>query len=287
LIIGCGDVGLRVARLLPTRGNVMALTSSSSRVAEFRDRNITPLLGNLDAAVTLRRLAGLATHVVHLAPPPNGDSDAKNDPRTRALLRALRLRGLPQALVYGSTSGVYGDCQGQWVTETRQVNPTTSRAHRRVDAEAQLRWFGRSAGVPMHILRIPGIYAPDREGGTPRGRLLKGTPVLAARSDVYTNHIHADDLARACLAAMRFGKPQRITNASDDTDLKMGDYFDFGADLYGLPRPPRISRKDANLQLPVIQLSFMSESRRLDNQRLKLELRIRLRYPTVNEGLRK
>ena len=285
LIVGCGDVGLRVARLMPERSNVMALTSTSSRIPEFRRQNIKPLLGNLDAAATLRRLAGLATHVVHLAPPSNDDPHAKNDPRTRALLRALRLRGLPQAVVYGSTSGVYGDCQGQWVTETRQAAPTTSRAHRRVDAERQLRWFGRSTGVPIHVLRIPGIYAPDREGGTPRGRLLKRLPVLAACDDVYTNHIHAHDLARACLAAMRLGKPQRITNASDDTELKMGDYFDIAADLYGLPRPHRIPRADAQAQLPAMQLSFMSESRRLDNQRLKLELRLKLRYPTVVEGL--
>lgn len=286
LIIGCGDVGLRVARSLPSRVNVMALTSSSSRVPEFRNKSITPLLGNLDDAATLRRLAGLATHVVHLAPPPNDDPHAKTDPRTSALLRTLRLRSPPQAVVYGSTSGVYGDCQGQWVTETRQVMPATSRAHRRVDAEAQLRWFGRSAGVPVHILRIPGIYASDREGGTPRGRLLKGTPVLAASDDVYTNHIHADDLARACLAALRIGKPQRITNASDDTDLKMGDYFDLAADLYGLPRPPRISRVDAGAQLPAMQLSFMSESRRLSNHRMKLELRLQLLYPSVSEGLK-
>ncbi len=286
LIIGCGDVGLRVARLLPKGSKVLALTSSNSRVPELRGKSITPLLGNLDDAATLRRLAGLATHVVHLAPPPNDNPHAKNDPRTRALLFALRRRGLPQALVYGSTSGVYGDCNGQWVSETRQVNPETSRAHRRVDAEAQLRWFGRGTGVPVHVLRIPGIYAPDREGGTPRGRLLKGTPVLAASEDVYTNHIHSDDLARACLAALRRGKPQRITNASDDTDLKMGDYFDMAADLYGLPCPPRVSRADANVQLPAMQLSFMGESRRLNNQRLKTELRLRLRYPTVREGLK-
>jgi nucleoside-diphosphate-sugar epimerase len=285
LIIGCGDVGLRVARMLPGRRNVIALTSSSSRVPELRGQHITPLLGNLDDAASLRRLAGLATHVVHLAPPPNDDPHAKLDPRTRALLVALRRRGLPQALVYGSTSGVYGDCHGQWVTETRQVEPATSRAHRRVDAEAQLRWFGRSTGVPVHVLRIPGIYAPDREGGTPRGRLLKGTAVLAASDDVHTNHIHADDLARACLAALRRGKPQRITNASDDTDLMMGDYFDFSADLYGLPRPPRIARADAQVQLPAMQLSFMGESRRLSNLRLKAELRVKLRYPTVREGL--
>jgi len=286
LIIGCGDVGLRVARLLPASTQVMALTSSSARVGEFRALNITPLLGNLDNSATLKRLTGLATQVVHLAPPPNDDPHARTDPRTQALLRALRLRGLPQALVYGSTSGVYGDCQGQWVDETRLARPDTSRAHRRVDAEAQLRWFGRSAAVPVHILRIPGIYAPDREGGTPRGRLAKGTPVLSASDDVYTNHIHADDLARACLAALRRGKPQRITNASDDTDLKMGDYFDQAADMYGVPRPPRLARADAKGQLPAMQLSFMSESRRLDNHRLKQELRLKLRYPTVNEGLK-
>ena len=287
LIIGCGDVGLRVARLLPAANTkLMALTSSSARVDELRRQNITPLVGNLDNGHTLRRLAGLAHRVVHLAPPSNDDPYAKTDPRTSALLRALRLRSLPQAVVYGSTSGVYGDCQGLLVDETRHVNANTSRAHRRVDAEAQLRWFGRSSGVPVHILRIPGIYAPDREGGTPRPRLLKGTPVLVESDDVFTNHIHADDLARACLAALRVGKPQRVTNVSDDSDLKMGDYFDLAADLYGLPRPPRLVWADAKVKLPAMQLSFMNESRRLDNQRMKTELHLRLRYPTVKEGLK-
>ena len=285
LIIGCGDVGLRVARMLPGHVKVLALTSSASRLSELRGKNITPLQGNLDEPASLRRLAGLGTHVVHLAPPSNDDPHGKTDPRTQTLLRTLRLRNMPQALVYGSTSGVYGDCDGEWVSETRGVNPGTSRAHRRVDAEMQLRWFGRSTGVPIHILRIPGIYAPDREGGTPRARLLKGAPVLVESDDVYTNHIHADDLARACLAALRHGKPQRITNASDDTDLKMGDYFDLAADLYGLPRPPRISRLDASTQLPVMQMSFMSESRRLNNRRMKTELRLKLLYSNVSAGL--
>ena len=285
LIIGCGDVGVRVAGLLPSCVNVMALTSSGSRLKELRALNITPLQGNLDHSASLKRLAGLATHVLHLAPPPNDAPHGKTDSRTRAVLHVLRQRTQPQALVYGSTSGVYGDCAGQWVTETRPVSPGTSRAHRRVDAESQLRWFGRSTGVPVHILRIPGIYAPDREGGTPEARLLKGTPVLAADDDVYTNHIHADDLARACLAAMRWGKPQRVTHVSDDSDLKMGDYFDLAADLYGLPRPRRVSRSDAIAQLPAMQMTFMNESRRLDNQRMKAELRLKLIYPTVAQGL--
>mgnify|MGYP002078933866 FL=1 len=137
----------------------------------------------------------------------------------------------------------------------------------------------------MSILRIPGIYAGDRPGGHPRERLARGTPVLCAADDVHTNHIHADDLARACLAALHRGRPQRVTPACDDTALKMGDYFDLAADLCGLPRPPRITRDEARTRLAPMLLSFMSESRRLDNRRLKAELRLVLRHPTVATGL--
>jgi nucleoside-diphosphate-sugar epimerase len=261
---------------------LLALTSSVERVAPLRALGITPLLGNLDAPATLRRLAGLAHRVLHLAPPPG---EGRADTRTRALTRALRRRSLPQALVYGSTSGVYGDCQGEVVNETRATHADSARAGRRVDAEKTVRFYGRSTSVHSSILRIPGIYAPDRPGGTPRPRLEKGTPVLQASEDVYTNHIHADDLARACLAALWRGRPQRIYNVNDDTSLKMGDYFDLAAELYGLPRPPRISRAVANVQLPLLQLSFMRESRRMDNSRLKQELHLSLRYPTVDMGL--
>ena len=286
LIVGCGDVGQRVAAQLPPGVRVLALTSSPDRLTGLRAQGLTPLQGNLDQPATLRRLSGLATRVLHLAPPPTENlPDWRRDPRTLALLRALRLRSLPHAVVYGSTSGVYGDCAGEWVNEVRAVNPGTPRAQRRVDAEEQLRFFGRASGTRVHALRIPGIYAPDREGGTPRPRLLKGTAVLQAEDDVYTNHIHADDLARACIAALWRSLPQRSTNVSDDTELKMGDYFDMAADLYGLPRPPRLSRSTAQQQLPLMLLSFMGESRRLDNTRLQRELRVPLRYPTVREGL--
>lgn len=282
LIIGCGDVGQRVAQALPARVRVLALTSSAERTEALRARGITPLLGNLDSPASLRRLAGLASRVVHLAPPPGA---GWGDPRTQALTRVLRLRTRPTALVYGSTSGVYGDCQGEFATETRAANPDTPRARRRIDAEASIRFFGRAARVRSSILRIPGIYAADREGGTPHARLLKGTPVLQAADDVYTNHIHADDLARACLAALWRAQPQRIYNVNDDTCLKMGDYFDLAADLYGLPRPARVARNTAKDQLPLMLLSFMSESRRMDNTRLKQELGLKLRYPTVATGL--
>ncbi len=283
LIIGCGDVGLRAVAALPARVRVLALTSTPGRRAELRARGITPLLGDLDARATLGRLAGLATRVLHLAPPPG---EGTGDPRTRALLGALRRRTPPVALVYGSTSGVYGDCAGAWVAETRPLRAGTPRAQRRVTAEGLVRFHGRSGGMRTSILRIPGIYAPDREGGTPRERLQRGTPVLRAEDDVYTNHIHADDLARACVAALWRGAAQRVYHASDDTQLKMGDYFDLAARLYGLPRPRRISRQEAREQLSPMLLSFMSESRRMDNTRLKRELRVALRYPDVTSGLR-
>jgi nucleoside-diphosphate-sugar epimerase len=200
-------------------------------------------------------------------------------------MRTLRQRALPKSLVYGSTSGVYGDCQGEHVTETRAANAHTARARKRIHAEKLVRFFGRSTGVVSAVLRIPGIYAPDRVGGTPRERLLRGTPVLNSEDDVFTNHVHADDLARACVAALWRGAPQRIYNANDDSVMKMGDYFDLAADLYGLPRPRRVPRSTAPDHMPLLLLSFMSESRRMDNTRMKTELRLKLRYPSVNEGL--
>lgn len=282
LIVGCGDVGMRVAKAIPQGTRLLALTSSPLRMEELRQRGIVPLLGNLDDAKSLKRLAGLGTRILYLAPPPSSGS---TDPRVRALMRALRGRSLPNALVYGSTSGVYGDCSGEWVTETRAARPGTVRAQRRVDAERMVRWWGRSGGVRSSVLRIPGIYAADREGGDPRERVRKGTPVLQASEDVYTNHIHADDLARACIAALWRSAPQRVYHASDDTQMKMGDYLDTVARIAGLPSPTRITRIQAEKELSPMTMSFWSESRRLDNRRLKTELRVRLHYPTVLAGL--
>jgi nucleoside-diphosphate-sugar epimerase len=282
LIIGCGDVGLRVLRLLAGRWHVFALTSSPERVPLLRAAGAVPLWGDLDDPATLGRLAALADRVLHLAPPPG---QGRSDPRTAALLRALARGGRVSRLVYGSTSGVYGDCGGAWVDETRPVAPATDRAWRRVDAEARVRHFGRAAGAASVVLRIPGIYALDREGGDPRERIRRGTPVLRAEDDVHTNHIHADDLARACVAALVRGGPQRVIHVCDDGTLAMGDHQDRIADLTGLPRPPRISRAEALTTLSPMTMSFLSESRRLRNARMKQELKLQLRFATVDAAL--
>ena len=286
LVVGCGDVGQRVLPLARRGLRVLALTSTPERMPALRSMGATPLVGNLDDPASLRRLSGLATRVLHLAPPPS-DAHAHwtTDPRTQTLVRVWSRRTAPKALVYGSTSGVYGDCGGAWVDETRAVAPHTPRAQRRVDAENHVRSLGRRVGIPTTVLRLPGIYAPDRVGGTPRERLLRGTPVLRSQDDVFTNHIHADDLTRACWLARWRIRGLRSFNVCDDTELKMGDYLDLAADLFGLTRPPRIDRQEARSALPLALLSFMSESRRLDNRRMKAELGLQLRYATVREGL--
>lgn len=277
LIVGCGDIGLRVLSLVRARWRVLALTSNPARVPELRRAGALPLVADLDRPATLGRLAGLASHVLHLAPPPR---EGRTDPRTRALLAALARGGLPGRLVYASTSGVYGDCAGARFDETRAPRPANDRAWRRLDAEDAVRHFGRAHGVATSVLRIPGIYALDRVGGDPRERLARASPLLAADEDVYTNHVHADDLARICVAALMRGAPQRVYHASDDSQLKMGEYFDAVADAFGLPRAPRLPRAELAHLLTPLQMSFLAESRRLDNRRLAAELRVKLAYPT-------
>ncbi len=280
LIIGCGDVGLRLAKVLKGRWRIYALTRSHDRFLTLRAEGIMPVAGNLDLPETLTRIASLAQDVVHLAPPPGSGT---RDTRTINLIRALAKGGsLPQRLVYISTSGVYGDCDGDVIDETRRALPSSDRARRRLDAELQLRGWGAETGVQVSILRVPGIYSAGR---LPIARLKAGTPALTAEQDPYTNHIHADDLARTVVAALARGRGGRAYNASDDCWMKMGEYFDMVAEQFKLPRPPRVSWEAAQAQLPEYLLSFMRESRRLANRRLKKELRVRLLYPSTLQGV--
>jgi nucleoside-diphosphate-sugar epimerase len=258
LIVGFGDIARRALPLLASRFDVARL---SRRYGVDLDRALEPQPGQA---------------VLHCAPPPAaGDSD----PRTANLLAAL---DRPERIVYISTSGVYGDCDGALVDETRPVNPQTARARRRVDAERQLERWCAARGVALVILRAPGIYAADR---LPIERLRAGVPVLRPEDDVYTNHIHADDLAAAAVRALELDAAPGIYNVADDSDLRMGEWMDLVAEHAGLPKPPRLPKSRIAQHVSPEALSFMSESRRLDNRRMKAEMEFQLRYPTVHEGL--
>ncbi len=290
LIIGFGDVARRaVPELVALFAPVRALVRTAEAASDISARGVQAVVADLDRPDSLAVLAGLADCVLHLAPP---DPAGARDERTRALVDALSARAMVshghapirrlQRLVYVSTTGVYGDCAGAWVDETRAVNPQTDRARRRVDAERVLLDWGARTGVSVSILRAPGIYAADR---LPLERLARGTPALRAEDDVYTSHIHADDLAHACVAALLRGAPGRVYNVADDSGMKMGEYFDLVADRAGLAHPPRVARAEAAQRLAAVALSFMSESRRVVNRRMKEELGVALRYPTVREGV--
>jgi nucleoside-diphosphate-sugar epimerase len=265
LIAGFGDIARRAAPRLARRFQLAPL----SRTDGF----------DLDRPDSLSLAP--AQSLLHCAPPPEHGAA---DTRTANLLAALEKgRILPARIVYVSTSGVYGDCAGARVDESRPPAPLTERAHRRLHAEMQLaRWAG-DRGIHLVVLRVPGIYAAGR---LPLERLRAGTPVLRSEDDVYTNHIHADDLAAIVCRALDEEAPAGVYNASDDTEMKMGDWFDLVADTHALPRPARIPKELARERLPAALLSFMQESRRLDNTRLKSVLGVRLLYPTVHEGLR-
>ncbi|MFN0300504.1 MAG: SDR family oxidoreductase [Burkholderiales bacterium] len=286
LIVGLGDIARRALPALLATYRVVALMRGGRTQTSGVPMRIRAIQGDLDEPASLQPLAELAECVVHLAPPPD---HGRLDTRTRNLIEALsggamvaRDARLPGRFVYVSTTGVYGDCGGARIDETRPVNPRTDRARRRVDAEEQLLNWGRVKGVAVSILRVPGIYATDR---LPIERVRKGTPVLADDDDVYTNHIHADDLARIVCATLERGGAGEIYNATDDSEMKMGEWFDRIAERAGLPRPPRIARSAAASVIPPGLLSFMSESRRISNAKMKERLGIVLQYPTVRVGL--
>lgn len=280
LIAGMGDIGRRLAAAHP-EVRVLGIARSAASVSRIRADGATPVAADLDRRKSLDRIAGLSPWVLHLAPPPG---EGEGDPRTLRLLAALAKRGsLPRRLVYISTSGVYGDCKGERVFEHRPTAAKSARAKRRVDAERRLRRFAARNGIKLAILRAPGIYAAER---LPLERIRKQTPAVTSAEDSYTNHIHADDLARLVWLALFRGRPNRVYHAVDGSVKKMGDYFDMVADHFGLPRSPRIPRAEAQKVLSPALLSFLNESRVLDDTRLKTELRARLRYPDVETFLR-
>lgn len=280
LIIGCGDIGQRVAQLEKAAGHpVFALARSPESAERLRAIGIEPISGDLDLASSLTTLSAKDAQIYYFAPPPE---QGVTDPRLENFLTTLGQENLPARVVLISTTGVYGDCQGEWVTEERPPNPQAERAKRRLAAETSLRRWSETCGVAIIILRVPGIYGPGR---LPEKRLRAGDPVLRAQESPFSNRIHADDLARVCLAAMRRGRAGAIYHASDGHPTTMTDFFYRVADQLGIIRPPAITLEEARKRLGSGMLSYLAESKRIDNRRLREELGVELKYPDLAAGL--
>ena len=281
LIVGCGDIGLRVARILQASSTrVAGLTRSAEGAERLRGFNVEPVMGDLDDAESLAGLPIGGKLVFYLAPPPGGGSV---DGRMRRFCAAVAGGELPEKIVYMSTSGVYGDCGGALVTEETPVNAQTSRAQRRVDAETTLLEWGRANKVPVVILRVTGIYGPGR---LPLARLQQGHPVLNEKESPPTNRIHADDLAAVCVAAAEKAADGDIFNVSDGQPGTMTGYFNAIADLLELPRPQQVSMEEANQLMNPMMLSYLKEARRMDNRKMIEQLGVVLQYPDLDSGLK-
>lgn len=280
LIVGCGDIGRRVGRLLMGSGRrVNGVVAGEESAAKLKEMGIRPLIANLNDPGELHDLPTAGALVFYFAPPPGGGI---TDPKVRNFCAATTGARVPQRLIYISTSGVYGDRGGAMVTEETPANPQTSRAKRRYDAEQTLLRWGGEQGVTVIILRVTGIYGPGR---IPISRLLDGHPLLRLEESAPTNRIHADDLAQVCVAAAEKGEAGEIFNVSDGHPSTMTEYFLAVAELAGLPRPPLVSMEEARRVMTPLMLSYLGESRRMDNSRMLERLGVKLRYPTLAEGL--
>lgn len=280
LIAGCGDIGERVAGLERSAGRrVTGLIRSEASARRLRAAGIQPLMADLDQPASLHDIPVKHALIYYFAPPPG---KGVTDPRMEAFVSVLDSSGLPIRVVLISTTGVYGDCRGEWVTEDRPPNPQVDRAKRRLAAETVLRRWSEKSGVPIVILRVPGIYG---RGYLPEERLRAREPVLREEESPFSNRIHADDLARACFIAGHHDSPGILYNVSDGHPTTMTDFFYRVADVLGIPRPPAITLEQARRQLGEGMLSYLAESKRIDNRRMREELGVELMYPDLAAAL--
>jgi len=281
LIIGCGDIGKRVAHLwIEHGGNIFALVRNAQQVIYLRELHITPIIGDLDHPATLVNLPLKDSLIYYFAPPP---ADGNDDPRLSNFMNLLTDNDLPSKIVYISTTGVYGDCHGAWVTEQSPVNPQNGRSKRRLAAEKILKEWHDNTAIPVVILRVAGIYGPGR---LPIERIKSGQPVLNENEAPYSNRIHSNDLARICLVVSEHSSPgYRVYNVSDGHPTTMSDYFNRVALSAGLKPPRTVSMEEARHEFSPNMLSFLNESKRVDNRKLLQELGIKLLYPDLENGL--
>jgi nucleoside-diphosphate-sugar epimerase len=284
-IVGCGDIGERIATICQQKKHdqkkipVFGLVRSAASVKRLQQANITPVQAGLAHIDSPDKLPTAEATVLYLAPPPG---EGETDPLIRRFLNAIPMGAPPEKLVLLSTTAVYGDCQGEWITEEHPVNPQTARGRRRLDAEQAAREWSEKTGVPVVILRVGGIYGPGR---LPIARIEQGLPILKETESPFTNRIHQDDLAQICVAAAERGVAGEVYNVSDGQPSTMSRYFKDIAQAHGLPMPPEVSLDEAEKVMSAGMLSYLKESRRMDNRKLVEELGVVLGYPDLGAGL--
>jgi len=280
LFAGCGYVGRQVALCeLADGGAVAAIVRTEKSAESLGHEGIDAFVADLENEFP--EGISLCGRVLYWFAPPQPEDD--QDRRLRYFIHCADQAGQsPSRVVLISTTGVYGDCQGEWVAEDRALAPKTGRARRRVDAEQAMRGWCQALGIPMVVLRVPGIYGA---GKLPLKRLREGLPVLAPESSPWSNRVHVADLISACLAAARIENPLPVYNVSDGHPSTMTDFFFSVADAAGLPRPPIVDDGEALAVLSAEMRSYLAESKRIDNTAMREHLGVSVRYPDLASAL--
>ncbi len=283
-IIGCGYIGQRLIQLLLSRKlaeaeQINTLVKSIDSQKQCSKLGVSSIQFDMDT-IDIPLPEHLQIHqsiLYYFAPPP---SHGSIDTRARQFIK--QLIKAPSRIVLISTTGVYGNCHGQWVNENTALNPGVDRARRRVDAEQQFQSYCRKVNIPLVILRVSGIYGP---GKLPLKRIKAQTPIVREEDSPFSNRIHTDDLLEICLKAGLSDNIEGIFNCADGHPTTMYDYFIKVARAKKLPEPPAITLQQAKTQLSAGMLSYMDESRRIDNQKLLTEFDLSLKYPDLDKGL--
>lgn len=271
LVVGTGYLGLR---FLQHDRSTPLLGVSRSPVESPQPVAICDLDAGGDLPITLPDHYA----VLYTVPPSSAD---ESDARLSHLLG--KLTPAPRRFVYISTTGVYGNRDGETVDEETPVNAESGRAKRRVAAEELLRSWGTQQHCDIVILRVPGIYGPGRLGIE---RIRQGLPAIAERDAGPGNRIHVDDLVNCCGAALSSHAQAGIYNVGDG-DYRSSTWFvNELARQLGLESPPTISMAEAEREFSPMRLSFLRESRRVSTNKMRDVLGVTLRYPNAEDGIR-
>jgi nucleoside-diphosphate-sugar epimerase len=278
--VGCGYVGARLAARLMAERSVLALLRAGARADLLETRGLQVLRIDLDGGFAAESLdPALGADIVYLAPPPDSGED---DPRLERFFAALDDRWRPGCVLYMSTTGVYGDRNGGRVDEAALPAPGNARSRRRLAAERRVQAWCARRGSRAALLRVPGIYGPQR---LPLPRLLRGEPLLRPEDAGPGNRIQVDDLVAAC-AAVLDGTIAGIINVCDGDHRSTTEFMQELARQAGLPPPRLVGLDAARESISPGMLAFLAESRVVDSPRLSGELGLQLQHPGFESRIR-
>lgn len=282
-ILGCGYVGVHLARRLSRDGvDVLGTTRTPRRFAEIEQAGARAILADAMEPGSLPQLVEWEPHAVFdLVPPQQIGDDRYTTWGTRNIAQAFSEARL-EALVYLSSTSVYGARSGELTDESTPVAPSSPLGVARAECENLYLEFHRSAGLPVRICRAPGIYGPGR---TLRQRLETGAYRRLADEDLSVSRIHVEDLAEALVAAWLRGTDGETYLLCDDEPVTSQEYAELTASLLALPLPPTVERDDIRQELSTSAFERRIAARRCSNRRMREELQVSLRFPSVREGL--